>query len=204
MLRLLQRTGHPAWANIEVSDQNVQAWDEHGDLADTLSTRGTNVVIERDENGEEVTADVDVLEQDSTGHPSPVPYGQVETLNDGGDTGPAELQNTEIEEETYEAVLDLGETSLVGLEDAQKAADEVTTAVREIRRRAANSQDNDHLAHLRGETDTASTAPEATVNRDGSAATIRYEDAYTTVGYPDMLKEPYAFARTFPTLFLTR
>ena len=118
MLRLLRRTGHPAWANIEVSDQNVQAWDEHGDLADTLSTRGTNVVIERDENGEEVTADVDVLEQDSTGHPSPVPYGQVETLNDGGDTGPAELQNTEIEEETYEAVLDLGETSLVGLENA--------------------------------------------------------------------------------------
>ena len=116
-----------------MSDQNVQAWDVDGDLADTLSTRGTNVVIERDKNGEEVTADVDVLEQDATGHPSPVPYGQVETLNDGGDTGPAELQNAEIEEETYEAVLDLGETSLVGLKNARQAADDVTTAVWEIR-----------------------------------------------------------------------
>ena len=98
----------------------------------------------------------------------------------------------------------MGKTSLVGLEDAQKAADEVTTAVREIRRRAANSQNNDNVLHLRGGTDLASTAPGATINRDGSTATIRHEDAYTTVGYPDMLKEPYAFARAFPTLFPPR
>ena len=174
------------------------------DLADTLSTRGKNVVLERDKNGEEVTADVDVFEQDATGQPPPLPDGQVETFNDGGDTGPVELQNAEIEEETYEAVLDLGKTSLVGLENARQAADEVTTAVREIRRRAANSQNNYNVVHLRGGTDTTSTAPGATINRDGSTATIRHEDAYTTVGYPDMLKEPYAFARAFPTLFPPR
>ena len=129
-----------------------------------------------------------------------MPERQVETLNNGGDTGPAELQNAEIEEETYEAVLDLGKTSLVGLENAQKAADEVTTAVREIRRRAANSQNNNNVVHLRGGTDTASTAPGVTINGDGPTATIRHKDAYTTVVYPDMLKEPYAFARAFPTL----
>ena len=204
MLRLIHKTRHPAWADIQLSDHNVQAWDVDGDLAATLANRGTNVVFECDENGQEVTADVDVYEQDATGNPRPVPDGQVETLNDGGDTGPAELQNTEIEEETYEAVLDLGETSHVGLENAQQAAEEVRTAVRDIRRQAANSQDNDNVVHLRGGTDTASSTTGATINRDGSAATIRHEDAFTTVGYPDMLKEPYAFARAFPTLFPPR
>ena len=204
MLRLLHKTRHPAWADIQLSDQNMQAWDVDGDIADTLARRRTNVVVERDENGQEVTADVDVYEQDATGHPRPRADGQVETLNDGGDTGPAELQNTEIEEETYEAVMHLGETSHVGLENAQQAADEVTRAVREIRRQAADSQDNDDVMHLRGGDDTASTVTGATVNRDGSAATIRHEDAYTTVGYPDMLKEPWAFARAFPTLFPPR
>ena len=204
MLRLLHKTRHPAWADIQLSDQNMQAWDVDGDIADTLARRRTNVVVERDENGQEVIANVDVYEQDATGHPRPRADGQVETLNDGGDTGPAELQNTEIEEETYEAVMHLGETSHVGLENAQQAADEVTRAVQEIRRQAADSQDNDDVMHLRGGNDTASAVTGATVNRDGSAATIRHEDAYTTVGYPDMLKEPWAFARAFPTLFPPR
>ena len=67
-------------------------------------------------------------------------------------------------------------------------------------KKIGSCENNDNVVHLRGGTDTASTAPGATINRDGSTATIRHEDAYTTVGYPDMFKEPYAFARAFPTL----
>ena len=82
------------------------------------------MVVERDKNGKLLTADVNVYDQDITDD------GQVKILNDGGDIGPTELQNNVIDEETYDAVVDLGETSHVGLENDQQAADELTRAVR--------------------------------------------------------------------------
>ena len=54
-------------------------------------------------------------------------------LNDGGDTGPAELQNNETEADTYEAVVDYGETTNVSILNAHIASEEVRRAVTNIR-----------------------------------------------------------------------
>ena len=50
MITLLKKTGHPAWEHIVLSNENLMAWDEEGDLAETLSRTQENVVLERDDN----------------------------------------------------------------------------------------------------------------------------------------------------------
>ena len=214
MITLLKKTGHPAWEHIELSRDNLMAWDEDGDLADTLSRTHDNVILERDENGDPVTADV---YQPNADNP------EVDVLNDGGDIGPAPLQNDVIEEETFEGVVHFGDNSAVSLENAHLAAQAVTEAAHQLRADYAPDEDGDVEMHppneegdedmqllddigpapLRGGNDSTD-PPVPNINNAGTSATLRHEDVYTTVGYADMLNKPWAFAQAFPSLFIPR
>ena len=218
MLELLKKTDHPAWRNVQISPTNIEAWEEEGDLADLLVRRETNVVYERDEHGVELSDD-----------PSPPP-GQnslVDVLNDGGDTGPAELQNTEAEDTTYETVIHFGASTETSLADAHLAAAEVERVVSDIRDNAmphdmevdgqsddAMEEDNAPL-YIRGGNDDASpgdtdpstghpSIPPFRMNADNTVATVRQEDIVTTVGFVDMFQQEWAFAQAFPSLFIPR
>ena len=202
MLELLKKNNHPAWKDIQISYDHLQAWDEDGDLADTLSRTQNNIIIETDENGDEVTADI--YEQQRQGEPN-----DVEVLNDGGDTGPAELQNNEIDEQTYEGVVQFQETSNVGLENAIHAAAAVNTAVDEIINAANVAVDGDGPAQLRGGsnvsvTEQSHSPPLATLNNQGTSATLNQHEIVTTIGYADMLQRDWAFSQAFPSLFIPR
>jgi len=133
-----------------ISYEHLQAWDEDGDLANTLSLTQNNIIIETDDNGDEVTADI--YEQQRQGQPMQHHSQDVEVLNDGGNTGPAELQNSEVEDETYEGVVHFGETSNVALENAIHAAAAVNTAVDEIINATNIASDGDGPAQLAGQT----------------------------------------------------
>ncbi|EJK64390.1 hypothetical protein THAOC_14878 [Thalassiosira oceanica] len=123
-LELLKKTDHPAWRGIRISLTNTQAWDVDGDLADTLVRDGSNVVYEVDEDGNEV--------DDNAGPQTSDDNTEVNVLNDGGDRGPAELQNTEPEDTMYEGVFDLGASTDVAHDNAHLAAEATENAVREF------------------------------------------------------------------------
>ena len=214
MITLLKRTKHPAWEHIVLSNENLMAWDEEGDLAETLSCTQENVVLERDDNGDPVTADVYETHNSDAA---------VNVVNDGGDIGPAPLQNDVIEEETFEGLVHVGDNSAVSLENAHLAAQAVKDAARQLRAHDAPPEDGDVNMHpqdgdgdeemefvdsvspapLRGGNDTTDTSLPNIYN-DGTSETLRHEDVYTTVGYADMFNRPWAFAQAFPSLFIPR
>lgn len=229
-LELLKKTNHPAWRDIQLSSNNAQAWDEDGDLADTLARDG-NVVYEVDEDGTEVDGNAAPPLSGGNAH--------VDVFDDGGDRGPAELQNTEQENTTYEAVIHLGASTNVARDNADLAIAATVNAVRNFRSNAmaaaamgqydSDNDSEDELMHdlsdfdnpgpldIRGGSDDvdASTAggqqaassqlpPHVQLNNGGATATVRQENIVTTVGFVDMFKRDWAFAQAFPTLFIPR
>ena len=114
-------------------------WDEEGDLADTLSRTQENVVLERDNNGDPVTADVYETHNSDA---------EVNVVNDGGDIGPAPLQNDVIEEETFEGLVHVGDNSAVSLENAHLTAKAVKDAARQLCAHDVPPEDGDVDMHL--------------------------------------------------------
>ena len=162
-------------ASSNISYEHLQACYEDGDLDNTLSCTQNNIIIETDDNGDKFTADI--YEQQRQGQPMQHHSQDVEVLNDGGDTGPAELQNSEVEDETYKRVVHFGETSNVALENAIHAAAAVNTAVDETINATNIASDGDWSAQLCGSwkgsvTKQSNSPPLARLNNQGTSATI--------------------------------
>jgi hypothetical protein len=89
VLLLLKRTGLPAWADIEISQINLDAWPEEGDIL----TMDLDIhVTEVDDDGNELEEEEE--EEGEVGGSSNWPNNttSVPTLHIGNDAGPAPLQ----------------------------------------------------------------------------------------------------------------
>lgn len=173
-LELLQETGLGVW-DIQISNDNLNAWPEEGDLCDINQNL---VVLERDENGNIVDDESD--EEARLNVSVPVD-------SDGGDTGPAPLQNDVLPDETFEGVTVGADSSTSNVQESHMMAGVVEQAVNRIRSQQQVNMDGQ---------------PQPQFNSTGTTATFQQPDVLPTNGFADMNKTPYAWARAFPTVFI--
>jgi hypothetical protein len=110
VLVLLKKTRLRAWADIEISLTNLEAWPEQGDIL----TMDLDInVTEVDDDGNELEEEEE--EEGEVGGSSNLPNNttSVPTLHIGNDAGPAPLQNSVIPEETFEGILSANDRSNV-------------------------------------------------------------------------------------------
>jgi hypothetical protein len=121
VIELLQLTQHKAWKDYVLSEPNLLAWPEEGDIA----TNFPDMVITESENGHIIDSDGTVLGDlnvnidgaglyDDTGA---IHDGQeIAIVNDfgGENTGPAPLQNDVIPDETFEGVVNVVDQTETG------------------------------------------------------------------------------------------
>ncbi|KAL7537702.1 hypothetical protein ACHAXR_008006, partial [Thalassiosira sp. AJA248-18] len=202
-LQLLKETGLEAWSDIEISEHNLNQWPESGDLCDHLSQQLNLVVLERDEEGELYVAEDNVGQDNNNSGAEPV-----QVLRDGNDIGPAPLQNDVVPDEVYEAVVNIGEQSEVGAENALLAADAVNDAVQRIRGTNPTSQlnanANDPPPTTPLNVNGLPPPPQPQLNANGTEATFQQRDVLPTDGFVNMNTTRYAWARAFPTVFIPR
>ena len=104
VLVLLKKTRLRAWADIEISLTNLEAWPEQGDIL----TMDLDInVTEVDDDGNELEEEEEEEEEAEVGGLSNLPNNttSVPTLHIGNDAGPAPLQNSVIPEEPFEGIL---------------------------------------------------------------------------------------------------
>jgi hypothetical protein len=176
-LILLKETGLDVW-NIEISEENLNRWPEEGDILDM----GLDIsVSEVDEDGQVVQEGRQAAD---TITPNAVPTNQ-----DGDDAGPAPLQNSEIPDESFEAVMNVYDRSTVATGQDRMVLNAVHDAVRQIRENQPQAD--------------AADAPQPRFNRDRSRATFQQTDVFSyDGGFVDMNRTQYAWARAFPTIFI--
>jgi hypothetical protein len=128
VLTLLAQTGHEAWADIEISQENLEKWPETGDLCNLNSDM---VIIESDKDGNVVDPEGNVIGNvngaDQSGD------NEVHVLADGDDLGPAPLQNDTQPDETFEGVVDISNSTNVAGGNAEMIAASIADMVRELR-----------------------------------------------------------------------
>jgi len=104
-------------------------------------------------------------------------------LQDGGNMGPAPLQNGEQEREMYETKNNYASVGVGG-------NDLVAVEMREAVQRIAERQQERNVSNGAGERPVA------------IAAVFNQTDVLRTDGFVDMSKTPYAWSRSFPSLFI--
>jgi hypothetical protein len=180
VLRLLKKTGLTPWANIEISQDRLDAWPEEGDLL----TMDLDInVTEVDEDGNELEE-----EQEREGGLSNLQNNQtsVPTLHVGNDAGPAPLQNSVIPEETFEGLLPANDTSNVAAGQAHLLESTIQEALERIRTQDQVFEDGPPI-----------------LSRNQSRATFNQPQLFNyDGGYVNMNKYPFAWALAFPTLFI--
>ena len=183
-LELLKQTGLDAWSNIEILDENLNAWDEEGDLCDTLARHGVNHhVVERDEEGN--VLDVSTVDNSNNSDTNE----SVSVVQDGADSGPAPLQNSEVPEETFEGVVNFDGISTVSAGNATRATEAVNNLANQIR----NNHQNGSVG----------IEPQFT-NANQTTAIFAQKDGMPTDGFANMNTNKYAWAMTFPSVFIPR
>ncbi|KAL7526201.1 hypothetical protein ACHAXR_003700, partial [Thalassiosira sp. AJA248-18] len=217
-LRLLKATGLEAWRDIEISEDNLNQWPESGDLCDHLTQQMNLVVLERDEEGELYVAEENGGQDNDISGAEPV-----QVLRDGNDIGPAPLQNDVLPDEVYEVVVNIGEQSEVGAQNALLAAEAVNDAVQRIRstnpapQLNANANDPPPApqlnatdpppappANVNAQPPPPPPQPQPQLNANGTEATFQQRDVLPTDGFVNMNTTRYAWARAFPTVFIPR
>ncbi len=132
-----KNTGLDEWS-IEINQQHLDAWPEEGNLIDMdLDINVTEV----DEYGNQVLAEEQVADE-MLNNTSSVP-----TNNEGNDAGPAPLQNLEIPEETFKAVLNVHIRSNVTLGQASLVKNAVQEAVQRIQQQPDSKELNETNIH---------------------------------------------------------
>jgi hypothetical protein len=184
-LVLLKGTGLEAW-DVEISLDNLSQWPQDGDILDLVTDMR---VIEVDEEGQ--PADV------SSNHPSSNPASEasiaVPTNRDGGDAGPAPLQNDVIPEETFEGVANVFNNSTVNTGQANLIEQAIMSQVCTIRS-AVNAQNTPAIGN-------AASVPTYTVT--GDRAVFQQNEMFDhSGGFADMNRTKYAWAMAFPTVFV--
>lgn len=179
-LRLLKQTGLDVW-NIEISQDNLSKWPDEGDILDM----GLDIsVLEVDEEGQVIQEDG---RQTATTVTNAVPTNQ-----DGNDAGPAPMQNSEIPDETFEAVMNVYNRTTVATGQDRMVANAVNDAVRRIRENQPQA-----------DTQADANVPQPQFNRNRSTATFRQTEVFNYHGgFVDMNRTQYAWARAFPTVFI--
>ena len=110
---------------IEISQDNLNAWPENGDL---LDLEDTNVIVEEGEDSDEDDNDNS---------------DELQVNADNGDAGPAPLQNVAEINEEFEGVINFGDNAQVG--NASMSSQVLRNAVERIRTRN-NNTDNEENA----------------------------------------------------------
>jgi len=134
VLVLLKKTGLRAWADIEISLTNLEAWPEQGDIL----TMDLDInVTEVDDDGNELEEEEEEEEGEGEGEVGglsnlPNNTTSVPTLHIGNDAGPAPLQNSVIPEETFEGILSANDRSNVATEQANLLEKAVQEALESI------------------------------------------------------------------------
>ena len=159
------------WTHVTIVRERLDAWPEDGDLA---SLNDAVCVQKVDENGEIII--------DTENGPDPNPTSNTTQNASGNLDGPTTLQNDVHIEETFEGLTDVTNISVANVANANQTI----TAVQDMA---------DHLRHH------DPNDPTPTYNNDRTEVTFRQPEVLSTHGFADMTKTPFAWARTFPTLF---
>ena len=174
-LEMLRLTGLECWLRVIISDDNLLAWDEEGSLL-----QHPNVV--HVDNQDYEADDQNVVDTMSLG------------LNhDGGDAGPALLQNGEAPEELVEGVIPQDTSTSVGAATAVDADVQLEKAVDLI-------QHNLHLRPKNFNTNPNEDRP-VRFSEDGSTLYLQQDNVVRHNNFVDMRKEKFAWHYLFPTVF---
>ena len=106
VLELLKLTQHKAWKDIIISQENLQAWPEDGDIATDFQM----MVLTESEDGHVIYSegtDDARLNDDTGGINDGQQIAIVNNFGGGRNTGPAPLQNVVIPDETVEGVVNV-------------------------------------------------------------------------------------------------
>jgi hypothetical protein len=177
-LRLLKQTGLDVW-NIEISQDSLSKWPDEGDIRDM----GLDIsVLEVDEEGQ-------VIQEDGS-QTATITTNAVPTNQDGNDAGPAPMQNSEVPDETFEAVMNIYNRTTGATGQDRMVANAVNDAVRRIRENQPQA-------------DAQADVPQPRFNRNRSTATFRQTEVFNyDGGFVDVNRTQYAWARAFRTVFI--
>ena len=133
-LELLKQTNHKAWKDILISPENLSAWPVEGDIC----TVNPQMVVAESEDGNVIDSDGNVIgnlnvnvDSDGNGDDTGGINGGGQAVivdGEGGDTGPAPLQNDVIPDETFEGVVNVVDQTETGGGNA----DMINAAVHDI------------------------------------------------------------------------
>ena len=101
---------------------------------------------------------------------------------DGDDTGPAPLQNEVIADETYEGVVNVGNTTITGGANAMLAELKITHVVNELRSSTGNNIN-------------------MTSNAAGTHVTMQRSHVLQTEGFVNMTTTRFAWSMAFPSVY---
>ena len=104
------------------------------------------------------------------------------------------MQTSEVASETVEEVMNLDDRTATAVANVEN----LTGAVRDVAQ-AICVGDGQHNV-----TNTPNQHAERIINLNETSATLRQEEVLPTGEFVNMLTEPYAFAKAFPTLFIPR
>jgi len=193
VLTLLKQTGHEAWKDITISQENIDAWPASGDLCDHVP----ELVVHEVDDDDVLVDTGDVGEGAAAG-------AGVQVAGDGNDTGPAPLQNDVILTETFEGVI----RTEARTESAAANANLLATAVGAVVQNARNGSGNANPPNLPNNNNVNVYAnvnvnlPQPQFNGNQTTATFQHNQVLRVDGFADMNRTPYAWARAFPSLFI--
>ena len=172
LLILLKSTCSP-WTEIDISYENLNAWPEDGDLADVNDVTTINDTME-------VTTESQQSNQEDSFLSVPA---NLELDADGDDTGPAPLQNDVVPDETYEGVINVGDTMTTGGANAMLTEVEISRVVNALR------------------SGTAGTDINMTANEAGTHVTMQQSHVLPTEGFVNMSNTRFAWSMAFPSVY---
>ena len=170
VLKLLERTGHPAW-KMTIDEERLATWDEEGDLA--LLNAGLRIVRVNQDGGVEDAGDGGAAEP-------------VVPLPDGDDAGPAPLQNSHMPEETHDTVVNYGENAEASAGQYGLLEPACIAAVNDV----LNPPPDDH---------SEGQPVQGTLRLIRDTAAALHSDVLPVDGFVNMATTPYAWAMAFPT-----
>eukprot|EP00984_Skeletonema_dohrnii_P031047 scaffold23084_cov153-Skeletonema_dohrnii-CCMP3373.AAC.2 len=195
VLELLKLTGHDAWKDITISQENIDAWPERGDLGEVIQD-----LVVQEVDDDEVIVDTGDAGDGQAGD------GGVQLAGDGNDTGPAPLQNDVIQTETFEGVLRTEALTESAAANANLIATAVGAVVRNARGEGTNASSNStnppNANNVNVYANSHANLPQPEFNRNQTTATFQHNDVLRVDGFADMNRTPFAWARAFPSLFI--
>jgi hypothetical protein len=188
---LLQETKAPPWDDFALSNENVYQWPEEGNLCDFAN---------RVEPPEVVTGQGE--EEAETDNAND---GRIE---DGGDSGPAPLQNGFEPDETFTGTKQRAGRSGSILEGAVNGPAKLSEAAAMLRAQVEEQKEDDEEAKEEekdeADAEASRVLPRIQLNADGTEAAVDQTEILPTGDFVDMRRTKFAWAMAFPTVFRPR